>query len=108
MEEMYGTTKEPRQNSRALAPLCWMISSKSLIIGVICSKCIILNYSHPSWHGRVYFNIWKGHLWIIIMNSGVPMKFRLRSGGYIGLPIMFLSLQKLWPQVGMAPSNDNS
>ncbi len=33
------------------------------------------------------------------MNSNVPMKFKLKSGGYIGLPIMFLSLKELWPQV---------
>jgi hypothetical protein len=36
---------------------------------------------------------------MIIMSLGVPMKFRLRSGGYIGLPIIFLSLRELWPQV---------
>jgi hypothetical protein len=35
---------------------------------------------------------------MIIMSLSVPMKFRLRNGGYIGLPIMFLSLGKLWPQ----------
>jgi hypothetical protein len=75
-----------------LAPLSWMISSKSLIVGVICNKYVIPNCSHLSWHGRVCFNIWKGHLWMTIMNSNVPMKFRLKSGGYIGLPIMFLSL----------------
>jgi hypothetical protein len=34
-----------------------------------------------------------------IMNSNVPMKFRLKSGSYIGLPIMFLSLGELWPQM---------
>jgi len=34
-----------------------------------------------------------------IMSLSVPMKFRLRSGGYIGLPIMFLSLRELWSQV---------
>ncbi len=28
-----------------------------------------------------------------IMNSSMPMRFRLRNGGYIGLPIMFLSLK---------------
>ncbi len=36
---------------------------------------------------------------MIIMNLGVPMRFRLRSDDYIGLQIMFLSLRKLWPQV---------
>ncbi len=36
---------------------------------------------------------------MIIMNLSVPMKFRLRSDGYFNLPIMFLSLRKLWPQV---------
>jgi hypothetical protein len=36
---------------------------------------------------------------MIIMNLGVPMKFKLRSDGYISLPIMFLSLMKLWPQM---------
>jgi hypothetical protein len=82
-----------------LTPLSWMISSRSLTIGVICNKCIIPNYSHLSWHGKVCFNIWKSHLWMTIMNSNVPMKFRLKSGGYIGLPIMFLSLQELWPKV---------
>jgi hypothetical protein len=29
----------------------------------------------------------------------MPMKFKLRNGGYIGLPIMFLSLRELWPQL---------
>ncbi len=29
----------------------------------------------------------------------IIMIFRLRSGGYIGHPIMFLSLGQLWPQV---------
>jgi hypothetical protein len=29
----------------------------------------------------------------------VPMRFRLKNGDYIGLPIMFLSLGELWPQV---------
>jgi hypothetical protein len=69
-----------------------MISSMNLIAGVICGKCVIPSCSHPLWHGRVYFNIWKGHLRMTIMNLGVPMRFRLKSGGYIGLPIMFLSL----------------
>jgi hypothetical protein len=36
---------------------------------------------------------------MIIMSSGVPMKFKLKSGGYIGLLIMFISLRELWPQV---------
>jgi hypothetical protein len=36
---------------------------------------------------------------MIIMNLGVPMRFRLRSDDYIGIQIMFLSLRKLWPQV---------
>jgi hypothetical protein len=27
------------------------------------------------------------------------MRFRLKNGGYIGLPIMSLSLRELWPQV---------
>ncbi len=82
-----------------LEPLSWVISSRSLIVSVICSKCVIPSCSHLSWHGRVCFNIWKGCLWMTIMNSGVPMRFRLKSGSYIGLPIMFLSLRKLWPQV---------
>jgi len=73
-----------------LAPLSSMISSRNLTASVICNKCIIPNYSHPSWHGRVCFNIWKGHLWMIIMNSNMPMRFKLRSGNYIGLQIMFL------------------
>jgi hypothetical protein len=42
---------------------------------------------------------WKGHLWMTIMYSGMPMKFRLKSGGYIGLPIMFLSVREF-----MSPS----
>jgi hypothetical protein len=33
-----------------------------------------------------------------IMNLDVPIRFKLRSGGYIGLPIMFLSLRELLPQ----------
>jgi hypothetical protein len=81
-----------------LAPLSWVISSNSLIVGVICSKCVIPDYSHLSWHGKVCFNIWRGYLWMTIMNLNVPMKFKLRSGSYIGLPIMFLSLGELLPQ----------
>jgi hypothetical protein len=34
-----------------------------------------------------------------IMNSNMPMKLKLKSGAHIGLPIMFLSLGKLWPQL---------
>jgi hypothetical protein len=33
------------------------------------------------------------------MSLNMPMKLRLKSGGYIGHPIMFLSLGGLWPQV---------
>jgi hypothetical protein len=90
--------KGPINIQGQLAPLSWMISSKSLIVGVICSKCVIPNCSHPSWHGKVCFNIWKGYLWMTIMNLDVPIRFKLRSGGYIGLPIMFLSLRELLPQ----------
>jgi hypothetical protein len=36
---------------------------------------------------------------MILMSLGVPMIFILNSGGYIGFPIMFLSLRELWPQV---------
>jgi hypothetical protein len=50
---------------------------------------------------------WKGlfqHLkglltWMTIMNLSVSMRFKLNSGIFIGLPIMFLSLRELWPQV---------
>ncbi len=38
------------------------------------------------------FNIWKGLLWMTIMSLDMAMKFKLRGGGYIDLPIMFLSL----------------
>ncbi len=40
-----------------------------------------------------------GRTWMITMNLNMPMKWRLRSGGYIGHPIIFLSLGGLWPQV---------
>jgi hypothetical protein len=83
-----------------LAPLSWIITSKSLTIVMICNKCIIPNYSHPSWHGKVCFNIWKGRLWTIIMSLGMPMKFNLKSDGYIGPPIMTRSLGGLWPTSG--------
>jgi hypothetical protein len=72
-----------------LATLSCMISSKNLTASVICNKCVIPNYSHLSWHGKVYFNIWRGHLWMIIMSSCVTMRFELKIGHYIGLPIMF-------------------
>jgi hypothetical protein len=50
-----------------------------------------------AWKGL--FQHLEGHLWTIIMNLCMPMKFKLRNGGYIGLPIMFLSLRELWPQL---------
>jgi hypothetical protein len=84
---------------RQLAPLSLMISFKNLTTSVICNKCIIPNCSHPSWHGKVCFNIWRCHLWMTIMSSSMPMKFKLRSDSYIGVPIMFISLKELWPQV---------
>jgi len=94
---------------RQLAPLSWMISSKSLTIGVICSKCVIPNYSHPSWHVRVCFNIWRCRLWMIIMSLNVPMIFKLKCGDYISLPIMFLSLRDFVPpSVATTTTNINS
>jgi hypothetical protein len=36
---------------------------------------------------------------MIIMNSGMFMRFKLKTGDYIGVPIMFLSLGELWPQM---------
>ncbi len=50
-----------------------MISFKSLTTNVI------WNNSHPSWHGKVWFNIWKDQLWMMIMSSGMCMRFRLKS-----------------------------
>ncbi len=50
---------------RQLVPLNKLISFKISTIGVIFYRCIILNYSHHSWHGRVYFNIWKNYQWTI-------------------------------------------
>ncbi len=41
------------------------------------------------------FNIWKGLLWMTIMSLDMAMKLRLRGGGYIDFPIMFLSLGEL-------------
>jgi hypothetical protein len=38
-----------------LAPLNWLISLKSFTVDVNCNKCTIPNYSHTSWHVRVYF-----------------------------------------------------
>jgi hypothetical protein len=49
---------------------------------------------------------WKGlfeylkELWMIIMSLGMPMKLILKSDGYIGPPIMTLSLGGLWPTSG--------
>jgi hypothetical protein len=40
---------------------------------------------------------------MIIMKLGVPMRFKLRNGSYTDLPIMFLSLGELWPQVVQWP-----
>jgi hypothetical protein len=37
-----------------LAPLSWMMSSNSLTTGVICTKCIILNYI-DTFHGMEGF-----------------------------------------------------
>jgi hypothetical protein len=36
---------------------------------------------------------------MIIMSIGVPMKFKLKSDGYIGPPIMILSLGGLWSPI---------
>ncbi len=71
---------------RQLIPLNYMISFKSSIIGVICNTCKIPNYLHLSWYGKVYFNIWRGSLWMIIMSLNMP----LRSGTYIGRLTMCL------------------
>jgi hypothetical protein len=70
-----------------------MISSSNFTIGVICNKCVIPNCSHLSRHRKVHFNILRGHLWMIIMNLVVPMRFRLRFGSYIDLPIMFFIIR---------------
>jgi uncharacterized membrane protein YgcG len=59
------------------------------------------HHLHPSWHGKVYFNIWRGCLWMIIMSLSMATKFRLKSDGYIGPPIMTLSLGGLWPTSGV-------
>lgn len=76
MEDMYGTTKVPYQYLKVVGmPSKQMIFSKSLTIGVICRRCIILSYSHPSCHGRVCSSIWKGCLWMMTTNLGIPMMF---------------------------------
>jgi hypothetical protein len=41
-------------------PLIWMISSKSLILSVICNNCKIHNNLHLSWHGKGLFQHLKG------------------------------------------------
>jgi len=38
---------------------------------------------------------------MIIMSLSMPMKFRLKNDGYIGPPIMTLSLGGLWPASGV-------
>jgi len=77
-----------------------MISSRSLTTNVICNKCIIPPTIH-TFHGMERFvSTFGARLWMIIMSSCVPMRFRLRNGNYIGLPIMFLSLGGLWPPSG--------
>ncbi len=58
----------------------WMTSSRYLIICVICNKCIIHSYSHPSWHGKDCSSIWKGYQWKTITSSNAPMKLRFRNG----------------------------
>jgi hypothetical protein len=58
MEDMYGVIKAPYQYLKVVGmPLKQMIFSKSLTIGVICRRCVILSYSHPSCHGRVLFSM---------------------------------------------------
>jgi hypothetical protein len=46
--------KSPVNIQRSLAPLSSMISFKNLIVGVICSRCIIPNCSHPSCHRKLF------------------------------------------------------
>jgi hypothetical protein len=77
-----------------LASSSSIISSKHLIVNVICNRCDCL---HLSWHGRVYFNIWKGHLWMIIMSLGMPMKFKLKIAACIGCLTMCLLSKYLLP-----------
>jgi len=80
-----------------LAPSSWMFYFRSLIDGVTCNKYGIPICSHLLWYGKVCSNIWKGCLWMIKnLNLGVPMRFILKSCGYIGRPIMFPSQVDLW------------
>jgi hypothetical protein len=82
---------------RWLAPSSWMIYSKSLTVGVTCNRYVIPIYSHLSWYGKVCSNILRGCLWMIKnLNLGLPMRFILKSCGYIGHPIMFPSQMDLW------------
>jgi len=97
MDGLYRVTKKPCQYSKAIAPSRWMISSKISTICVICNKCKIHNYSHPSWHGRNCSSIWKGHWWTTNMNSSAPLKFKLANGECINCFITFPLLEVLWP-----------
>jgi hypothetical protein len=78
-----------------LAPLNWMISSRNLRFCVICNKCIITPFM--AWKGL--FQHLEGSPMDDFHEFRRAMKLRLKNGGYIGLPIMFLSLGELWPQV---------
>ncbi len=76
MENMFGAIKAPYQYLKVVGmPSKQMIFPKSLTIGVICRRCVILSYLHPSYHGRVCSSIWKSCLWMITTNLGIPRRF---------------------------------
>jgi hypothetical protein len=52
MEDIYGATKANIHGW--LATLSWMVLFKSLIVGVICNKCIIIFNVH-TFHGMEGF-----------------------------------------------------
>ncbi len=89
MKNIYGTSKDHANVQGQQALSNWMISFESLTHGVICT-----NYEIPSClllfsHGKVYSNIWRGHLWMITMSFAKSMELRLKIGTGIGHATIF-------------------
>jgi hypothetical protein len=88
--------KRPCQYLKVFAQSSWMILSKSFTFNVIRNRCIIHNFLHISWHGKVCSNILNNHLWMIITNLGTTMI--LKNVDYINCPTMCLLPTILWSQ----------
>lgn len=99
MEDMYGTTKGPHWYLGAIGTIKLDDFIQEFDNWCDMNRCELLNYLHFSWDGKVYSNIWRDHLWMIIMNLDVPTKFTLKNGAYIGyLTMCILSKYLLPPQ----------